>query len=145
MPLSKSVLTAVFRRSGSTGEHTTLYEDATASTKQFVEAALRQAGVSAEPVLVTVFSLDDWSVITTRGLVVGREGQAKLISADDVCKVEPVWHEGQFRKTDLNTLEVYLRGGTTLRMRTDPGSTFSGLWNVLKTFETRSAKATDIT
>ena len=139
MALSRSALAAVFRRSGASGEHTTLYEDAPAGTQQRVGSALRESGVDDEPIVVTMFSPDDWNVITTRGVLVVREGQTKLLSADDVLRVEPVWNEGTFRKTELNTLAISLRDGDTLLIRTDTGEPFSGVWNVLKTFEAQAA------
>lgn len=117
-----------------------LYEDAPTETKQRVERALREAGVDDDPIVVTMFSPHDWNVVTTRGLLVVREGLMKTASADDVLKVEPAWNEGAFRKTELDTLTISLRDGDTLLIRTDQGGPFSGVWNVLKTFEADAPK-----
>jgi hypothetical protein len=139
MPLSKSALAAVFKRSGSASAHTTLYDDAPAKTQQFAKTELLRAGVGGEPILMTMFSPDEWSVVTTRELLATQNGETRLVSADEVYKVTPVWNEDQFRKTELDTLQVLLRDGTTLMMRTDSGQAFSGLWNVLKSFEAQTS------
>ena len=111
-----------------------LYEDAPTGTKKHVELALREAGVEDEPIVVTMFSPDNWSVVTSRRLLVVREGRTKIVSVDDVLKVEPVWKEETSRKTSLDTLAISLRDGDTLLMHTDQGGPFSGVWNVLKAF-----------
>lgn len=142
MPLSKTALASIFRRSGAAGEHTMLYDDAPTGMKQHVERVLREAGFDDEPIVLTMFSSDDWSVITTRSLFVTRDRETQIVTADTILKVEPAWREGAFRKTGLDTLAVSLRDGDTLLMRTDQGGPFSGVWNVLKTFEAEAAKAT---
>jgi hypothetical protein len=141
MPLSKSALAAVFRRSGAPGEHTTLLQDARTEIKQLVENKLREKSISGEPVVVTMFSQFNWSVITTHAMLVAHEGEVKIASRDDVVTVEPAWHDGADRKSDLNTLAVTLRDGSTLLIRTDAGRPFSGVWNVLKTFEAEGRNA----
>ncbi len=143
MPLSRSALAAVFRRSGSPGAHTMIFEDADPFIRKVLQLELERRRTHDTPVIVTFFSPQHWSVITTDGLLACDSSAVRFVAAHDVQKVSPVRFEGgrPLPKTEMNTLRVSVRDGTEVDVKTDPGATFSGLWNVLKAFEAQSSKS----
>jgi hypothetical protein len=91
----------------------------------------------SEPVVVTRFSDAEWSVVTAEFVLLPGSKVIDAIAVGDIRRVSPVREEnGQpIDKRHLNTLEINTSDDRSVLIRTDPGAAFSGLWNVLKTFE----------
>lgn len=140
MPLSKSALAGIFKRSGGSAQHTSLCADADDSTKRFVEQALLEHRATGEPVAVAKFSDHEWGIVTTRELIVARDHRVAVNPVTEIRKVNPVrYQEGRLTTKDTwDTLEIALSDGRILFLRTDPGEPFSGMWNLLKAFESQT-------
>lgn len=136
MSLSRSALVGIFKRNGGPGRHTILWADASSDEKRFIEEKLRDR-MLGEAVLVTQFAPDDWSLVTTKEIIVASGQSLQVIPISEIERVTPVRDKNgeATSKREWDTLHLHLRNAEGISLRTDPGETFSAMWNVLKSFE----------
>ena len=143
--LSKSALAAIFKRNGASGDHTRLYEDMRVEDRLVIESALDGVDVSGSPVVVSIFSPQDWSLIGTSTVIVSEHGHVIITPIVSIVRVQPRRKVNgiPIKKPLWTTLEVSRSDGIIVALRTDPGQPFVGVWNLLKTFEASARREPD--
>ena len=93
-----------------------------------------------EPIIAKPSVRNEWLVLTKSHLVIECFPQVLRISLEDVESTEIPKHEFLNRNLKLHggSLDIGIRGGSSLRVTVEPGGVYFGLLNVLMRFAARN-------
>lgn len=128
----KAVLCAVFKRRGSNGRHTRLFDDLDLAQQ---EVLLQQVDLRDElPVIGSVEPHGPWLLLTTKKVVWSRGDAATTLPIDEIVDAIADLHalqESRVPKSRMRELQITTAEGT-YTIEAEPGPPLSGVWNVLK-------------
>jgi hypothetical protein len=135
-PLSKSTLSAIFRRKGGSGVRTHLFDDLSRSDQlRFVRTFNLDA--TEQPVLVSTGITDSVLLLTTENLLWGDSKKIQRIPLVNISWQHPI-RSGAKRSWSQIKVETF--EGPEFVLSAEAGKPFFGLWNVLLYISRRNLK-----
>jgi hypothetical protein len=130
----KEIWQSIFVRRGGNGAHTRLFESLESSVRDFL---LREANTTESelPVVGHFLDADNWSLLTTSGLVWctgGARGQLSIEAVRDAVSDLPKLQETGTTKLEMRELRILTFNGPDSLVSFEPGIPLSGVWNILK-------------
>src|SRR5262245_46665384 len=131
-----------FHNRGSAGAHLRPFSQHEPSVQAFLQAAV-VLGEDEIPVIACFHNVHEWSMLTTKRLIVHDSDVEKAMQwleiVDSTPHIRP--ETGQpLTKNQLDELDVTTSTGSTIRVKLEAGAPLSGFWNLLKLIARTSEK-----
>lgn len=144
MASTYSTMVAVFRRNGSAGQNTRLFEDFSNDVRSKI---LNNIDLHDDEQIAVGHFIDEenWLVVSTHRIAWRRDGKTRSLSNERIVDVTfdraAAIASGASKTHDLRRLLVTDDQGNNYGLEVDPGYPFSATWNVIKYLARRSSDA----
>ncbi len=140
--ISSNVLKSIFKRRGESGESTMPFDEFNLSIKNGIlsEADLKN---TEQPVIAGIKTGEYWFLITDERLIVFEKEEIKSLKHSDIKDVSTDIgmnvQLGARQKNEFSQLSIMTFSRQKLLLKTEPGPSFIGIWNILKTIAGRNS------
>ena len=136
----KGTLTAIFRRRGSDGSYTRLF-DSLDSSQQSCLASRISLRAGEFPIIGSIPDANNWLLLTTERLAWHSAGEQREIAIDEIydaiADLRKLQSE-QKSKSKMQELKIVTMNRQEFLIELEPGGPLSGTWSALKNIGARN-------
>lgn len=138
---SASVLSAVFKRKGGSGQYTHLFSELSIEVQSRISSGIKFSQ-DEKPVLACFKADNKWFLLTTERIAWVKDDKLSSIFNTDIQDVSVdlllEQKRGVVNKKDFTFLKIITRDNQKHLVELEPGNPHIGTWNVLKTIAAKN-------